>query len=94
MYPGPHGDTITTSVFPDNLEKVAVQVETKPHEQFRPYFSQRQHSQSLDSDEDSPSMGNPRQKMVAIDTSQNKHFTHRLLPVHSPEFDNVIDQVI
>ena len=32
--------------------------------------------------------------MVAIDTSQNKLFTHRLLPVHSPEFDNVIDQVI
>ncbi len=32
-------------------------------------------------------------KMVAIDTTQNKHFTHRLLPVQSPEFDNVIDQV-
>lgn len=35
-----------------------------------------------------------KQKVVAIDISQNKHFTHRLLPVQSPEFDNVIDQVI
>lgn len=34
-----------------------------------------------------------RHKMVAIDTSQNKHFTSKLLPAQSPEFDNVIDQV-
>ena len=32
-------------------------------------------------------------KSVAIDTTQNKHFTHRLLPIQSPEFDNVINQV-
>lgn len=35
-----------------------------------------------------------KHKIVAIDTSQNKHFTHRLLPVQSPEFDNVMDQVL
>lgn len=34
-----------------------------------------------------------KHKMVAIDTSRNTHFTRRLLPVQSPEFDNVIDQV-
>lgn len=34
-----------------------------------------------------------KHKIVAIDTSRNKHFTQRLLPVQSPEFDNVIDQV-
>ena len=32
-------------------------------------------------------------KTVAINTSQVEHFTHRLLPVQSPEFDNVMDQV-
>lgn len=32
-------------------------------------------------------------KSVAINTSQNEHFSHRLLPVQSPEFDNVINQV-
>lgn len=32
-------------------------------------------------------------KTVAINTSQVEHFTHRLLPAQSPEFDNVIDQV-
>ncbi len=34
-----------------------------------------------------------KHKMVAIDTSQNRHFSHKLLPVQSPEFDNVMDQV-
>ena len=46
----------------------------------------------IQSDDMSPST-NAKQKMVAIDISQNKHFTRRLLPVVSPEFDNVIDQV-
>lgn len=32
-------------------------------------------------------------KSVAINTSQVEQFSHRLLPVQSPEFDNVIDQV-
>ena len=32
-------------------------------------------------------------KTVAINTAQVEHFTHRLLPVQSPEFDNVMDQV-
>lgn len=32
-------------------------------------------------------------KCVAINTEQVEHFTHRLLPVQSPEFDNVMDQV-
>ena len=32
-------------------------------------------------------------KCVAINTDQVEHFTHRLLPVQSPEFDNVMDQV-
>ena len=32
-------------------------------------------------------------KSVAINTAQVEHFTHRLLPVQSPEFDNVMDQV-
>ena len=32
-------------------------------------------------------------KTVAIDMSQNECFTHRLLPVVSPEFDNFMDQV-
>ena len=32
-------------------------------------------------------------KSVAINTEQVEHFTHRLLPVQSPEFDNVMDQV-
>ncbi|XP_019852919.1 PREDICTED: patatin-like phospholipase domain-containing protein 7 isoform X2 [Amphimedon queenslandica] len=31
-------------------------------------------------------------KAVAIDTSQNASFTHRLIPAQSPEFDNVINQ--
>ena len=35
-----------------------------------------------------------KHKTVAIDTSQNASFTHRLLPAQSPEFDNVINQVI
>ena len=34
-----------------------------------------------------------KHKVVAIDTSRNKHFSRRLLPVQSPEFDNVMDQV-
>lgn len=33
-------------------------------------------------------------KSVAIDTSQNEHFTHRQLPLQSQEFDNVMNQVI
>ena len=33
-------------------------------------------------------------KTVAIDMSQNECFTHRLLPSVSPEFDNVMDQVL
>ena len=33
-------------------------------------------------------------KTVAINTAQVDHFTHRLLPVQSPEFDNVMDQVM
>ena len=32
-------------------------------------------------------------KTVAIDTSQNEHFSHRLIPTQSPEFENVISQV-
>jgi len=44
----------------------------------------------VQSDDLSPST---KQKTVAIDISQNQHFTRRLLPVQSPEFDNVIDQV-
>ncbi len=55
--------------------------------------SLRQQSHSGDSDEDS-SNAMSRQKTVAINTSQNKLFTHRLLPVHSPDFDNVMDQVL
>ena len=35
----------------------------------------------------------PGKKSVAINTEQVEHFTHRLLPVQSPEFDNVMDQV-
>lgn len=48
-----------------------------------------------DSDPYSDDSGPPNaaKKTVAIDTSQNEHFTHRLLPVQSPEFDNVINQV-
>ena len=49
---------------------------------------------SQDSDDDSPSTATIKHKMVAIDTTQNEHFTHRLLPSQSPEFDNVIDQVL
>ncbi len=37
--------------------------------------------------------GSKGKKTVAIDISQNEHFSHRLMPVRSPEFDNVIDQV-
>ena len=37
--------------------------------------------------------GSPGKKAVAINTVQVEHFTHRLLPVQSPEFDNVMDQV-
>jgi len=39
--------------------------------------------------------GNPRpkKKSVAIDTSQNEHFSHRLIPARSPEFDNLMNQV-
>lgn len=32
-------------------------------------------------------------KTVAIDTSQNEQFTHRLIPAQSTDFDNVINQV-
>lgn len=35
-----------------------------------------------------------KHKVVAIDTTRNKQFSRRLLPVQSPEFDNVIDQVL
>ena len=51
-------------------------------------------AKSTDSEIDDivPSKGKSK-KTVAIDTSQNKHFSHRLIPVRSPEFDNVIDQV-
>lgn len=49
---------------------------------------------STDSDVLSDELSPPtRHKVVAIDTSRNKHFTRRLLPVQSPEFDNVMDQV-
>ena len=51
-------------------------------------------ARSTDSDPCSDDSGPPPlKKSVAIDTSQNEHFTHRLLPVQSPEFDNVINQV-
>jgi hypothetical protein len=54
--------------------------------------------QSTDSDPLSDdSVGAPPsslgKKCVAINTEQVEHFTHRLLPVQSPEFDNVMDQV-
>lgn len=49
---------------------------------------------STDSDVQSDDLSPPaKHKAVAIDTSQNKHFNRKLLPVQSPEFDNVIDQV-
>jgi hypothetical protein len=51
--------------------------------------------QSTDSDGLSDELSHPvRHKVVAIDTSKNKHFSRKLLPVQSPEFDNVMDQVI
>ena len=40
-----------------------------------------------------PSSSVSGKKSVAINTDQVEHFTHRLLPVQSPEFDNVMDQV-
>lgn len=49
---------------------------------------------STDSDVQSDDLSPPaKHKAVAIDISQNKHFNRKLLPVQSPEFDNVIDQV-
>ncbi len=41
-----------------------------------------------------PRLSKKKPHSVAIDTSQNECFTHRLLPVQSSEFDNVINQVI
>lgn len=50
---------------------------------------------STDSDILSDELSPPtKHKVVAIDTSRNKHFSRRLLPVQSPEFDNVMDQVL
>ena len=49
---------------------------------------------SSDSDVLNDDLASPvKHKMVAIDVSQNKRFSHKLLPVQSPEFDNVMDQV-
>ncbi len=45
------------------------------------------------SDDTVGARGSKGKKTVAIDISQNEHFSHRLMPVRSPEFDNVIDQV-
>ena len=46
-------------------------------------------SDPLSDDSTPPSLS---KKSVAINTEQVEHFTHRLLPVQSPEFDNVMDQ--
>lgn len=46
-------------------------------------------SDPLSDDSTPPSLS---KKTVAINTEQVEHFTHRLLPVQSPEFDNVMDQ--
>ena len=40
-----------------------------------------------------PSSLTRQSKTVAIDTSHNEQFTHRLIPAQSTEFDNVINQV-
>lgn len=51
-------------------------------------------ARSTDSDFLSDELSPPaKHKVVAIDTSRNKHFGRKLLPVQSPEFDNVMDQV-
>lgn len=50
-------------------------------------------SEILSDDTVGGTRGGKGKKTVAIDTSQNEHFSHRLMPVRSPEFDNVIDQV-
>ena len=66
----------------------------EPHQHSsRADVSSRSRMKSVESDDDSSSSATAKTKIVAIDTSQNEHFTHRLLPVQSPEFDNVIDQV-
>ena len=61
---------------------------------------QSEQVRSTDSDSNQPlsdeSSGQPSmvKKSVAIDTSQNEHFTHCPLPLQSQEFDNVMNQVI
>lgn len=50
-------------------------------------------SEPLSDDSITVSPSSLGKKCVAINTDQVEHFTHRLLPVQSPEFDNVMDQV-
>lgn len=49
-------------------------------------------SNQIQSD-DSSGQSSTAKKSVAIDTSQNEHFSHRPMPLQSQEFDNVMDQV-
>ena len=61
---------------------------------------QSEQVRSTDSDSNQPlsdessGQASTAKKSVAIDTSQNEHFTHRQLPLQSQEFDNVMNQVI
>ena len=50
------------------------------------------YSDLLGEDGSSPPLSRPH-KSVAINTSHNEQFTHRLIPAQSTEFDNVINQV-
>ena len=43
--------------------------------------------------DDSSGQSSTAKKSVAIDITQNEHFTHRPMPLQSQEFDNVMDQV-
>ena len=57
-------------------------------------MSSQQDATKSDSTSTGDELSLRKHKTVAIDTSQNASFTHRLLPAQSPEFDNVINQVI
>lgn len=64
-----------------------------PPQQQQPDYYKSDSLRSTDSDILSDDLSPAKHKAVAIDISRNKHFSQKLLPVQSPEFDNVMDQV-
>ena len=83
----------TSSLDSSNSRTLTATISLQPRQPSNYYYkpdSVKSSDSEFLSDDLSPPL---KHKMVAIDTSQNKQFSQKLLPVQSPEFDNVMDQV-